>query len=164
MGDSLSSNPERTAPRRQEGWRWKGGIRLYRSLQQEAGSLNIKRLPLIKENQIAQVKEFSPFLCMERCKSLGSLKSFLAYIFQLSGASILQFFHVLYPTPTPTPSSSVLTLQRGSSSRHCSFWVRLGVQKFTFGGPESLMTVTSLPTDIAGNTPFLSTISLKSWV
>ena len=30
----------------------------------------------------------------------------------------------------------------------------LGAQKFTFGGPESRMTVTSLFTDIAGNTPF----------
>ena len=157
MGDSISSNPEITAPRRQAGWKREGGIRSYRSLQQEAGSLNIKRLPLIKANRISQVKEFSPFLCMERCKSLGSLTSFLAYISQLSGASILQFFHILYPTPTP--SSSVLTLRSGRSSRHCSSWVPLGVQKFTFGGPESLMTVTFLPSDIAGNTPFLSTIS-----
>ena len=157
MGDSISSNPEITAPRRQAGWRCEGGIRLYRSLQQEAGSLNIKRLPLIKESHISQVKEFSPFLCMERCKSLGSLKSFLVYISQLSWASILQFFHILYPTPTP--SSSVLTLRSGRSSRHCFSWVPLGVQKFTFGGLESLMTVTFLPTDIAGNTPLLSTVS-----
>ena len=28
-------------------------------------------------------------------------------------------------------------------------------QEFTFGEPESLMTVTSLFTDMAGNTPFL---------
>ena len=42
-----------------------------------AGSQNVKRLSLIKENQISQIKEFSAFLCMERCKSLGSLKSFL---------------------------------------------------------------------------------------
>ena len=34
---------------------------------------------IVKENQIFQVKEFSAFLCMERCKSLGSLKSFLSY-------------------------------------------------------------------------------------
>ena len=120
----MSSNPERTAPRRQEGWRWEGGIRLYRSLQQEAGSLNTKRLPLIKENQISQVKEFSPFLCMERCKSLGSLKSFLAYISQLSGASILQASHILYPTPIPR--ASVFILWSGSSNRHCSSWVPLG--------------------------------------
>ena len=60
-------------------------------LQQRAGSWNIKRLLLIKENQISQVKEFSAFLCMRRCKSLGSLKSFLCYAPQLSGASILCF-------------------------------------------------------------------------
>ena len=38
---------------------------------------NIKRLLLIKENQVSQVKEVSAFLCMGRHKSLGSLKSFL---------------------------------------------------------------------------------------
>ena len=36
-GDSISSHPERTALRR-----WAAGVRLYRSLQQGAGSLNIK--------------------------------------------------------------------------------------------------------------------------
>ena len=46
-------------------------------LQQRLGSRNIKRLLLIKENQISQVKEVSAFLCMGRCKSLDSLKSFL---------------------------------------------------------------------------------------
>ena len=33
----------------------------------------------MKESQIFQVKEFSPFLCMGRCKSLDSGKSFLSY-------------------------------------------------------------------------------------
>ena len=51
----------------------------------------IKRLLLTKENQTSQVKEFSAFLCMGRCKSLDSLKSFLWYAPQLSGASILCF-------------------------------------------------------------------------
>ena len=46
-------------------------------LQQRPGSSNFKRLLLIKENQTSQVKEFSTFLCMGICKSLGSLKSFL---------------------------------------------------------------------------------------
>ena len=36
-------------------------FKLYRSLQQWIGSLNIKRLLLIKENQIFQVEEFSVF-------------------------------------------------------------------------------------------------------
>ena len=33
-----------------------------------------------RENQISQVKEFSTLLCMGRCKSLGSLKSFFPCI------------------------------------------------------------------------------------
>ena len=43
----------------------------------------------MKGSQISQVKEFSTFLFMGRCKSLGSLKSFLAYASQLSGTSFL---------------------------------------------------------------------------
>ena len=46
-------------------------------LQQRQGSRNIKRLLLLKENQISQVNEFSPFLRMGKCKNLGSLESFL---------------------------------------------------------------------------------------
>ena len=46
-------------------------------LQQRAGTVNIERLLLIKENQISQVKEFSAFLCMGRRKSLGPLRSVL---------------------------------------------------------------------------------------
>lgn len=41
------------------------------------GSQNIRTLLLIKENQISQVNEFSTFLRMGICKSLGSSKSFL---------------------------------------------------------------------------------------
>ena len=44
-----------------------------------------------KEKQTSQVNEFSTFLCMGRCKSLGSLKSFLWYGPYLSWASILFF-------------------------------------------------------------------------
>ena len=46
-------------------------------LQLKPGSWNIKTSLLIKENQIPQVSEFTAFLCMGRCRSLGSLKSFL---------------------------------------------------------------------------------------
>ena len=56
----------------------RAGTTGYREvLQRRVGSLNSKKLLLIKENQITQVKEFSAFLCMGRWKSLGSLKSFL---------------------------------------------------------------------------------------
>ena len=78
-GDGLSSNPERTAPRR---WGEEPGYREV--LLEMASSLNIKRLLFIKENQISQVKEFSNFLFMGRCKSLGSLKSFFWYASQIS--------------------------------------------------------------------------------
>ena len=55
--------------------RGKGGARIYRSfLQQRLGNRDIKRLLLMKENQVSQVNEFSAFLCMGRCWSLGSLK------------------------------------------------------------------------------------------
>ena len=81
---NISSNPERTIPRR-----WGGGVgaRLHRSLQEGAGRQDIKRLLLFKKNQISQVEEFSGFLCMRRCKRLGSLKLFLSHASQLSGAS-----------------------------------------------------------------------------
>ena len=48
-------------------------------LQQRPSSQTIKRLLWIKENQISQVNEFSPFLWLGRCKNLGSLKSFHWY-------------------------------------------------------------------------------------
>ena len=51
----------------------------------------IKRLLWIKENQTSPLKEFSTFLWMGRCKSLGSLKSLLWYAPQLSVAWILCF-------------------------------------------------------------------------
>ena len=58
----------------------------------KTGGQNIKkRLLLIKENQVSQVKEFRAFLCPGSCKNLGSLKSFIWCASQLSGASILYF-------------------------------------------------------------------------
>ena len=86
-GDSISSNPERTALRR-PGEDPSGYIEV---LPQRAGSLNWSLL--IKENQITQVMEFSASLCMGRCKSLNSLKSSLSFAFWPSEASILCFSH-----------------------------------------------------------------------
>ena len=45
-------------------------------LHQKQSAQNVKRLPLVKENQTSQVKELSTFLSLGRCESLGSLKSF----------------------------------------------------------------------------------------
>ena len=93
LGGSISSDSGRTAPRK-----W-GGARLQRISQQRAGPLNIKRWLLIKENQISQVKEFSNFLHIGRCKSLAA---------QPSGASILCFL--------------ILSLLRVYHWSGCSVW------------------------------------------
>ena len=86
LGDSISSDPERTVLRRQ------GEKPGYTEvLQQRTGSLSIKRRFLSKENQTSQGKEFNAFLCMGRYKSLGPLRSFLSYAPQLSQATILCF-------------------------------------------------------------------------
>ena len=88
LDDSFSSISGRTNLRRQG--EEPGYIEVF---QKEAGSLNFKRWLLVKENQITQVKEFSTLLCMGRCKSLGSLKSFLWYAPELSGP--VSCFHIL---------------------------------------------------------------------
>ena len=88
-GGSTSSEPKRSVPRRQS--EEPGYTEV---LQQTPVNLNIKKSLLVKESQISQVKEFSNFLCMRRCKSLGSLKSLLSHAPQQSGASIL-CFHIL---------------------------------------------------------------------
>ena len=80
LGHSLSDSSEGL-------FQWgKGGARVCRFLhnkqtnkQKTPGSWNIKTLLLIKENQTSPVNEFSPLLCMERCKNLDLLKSFLWY-------------------------------------------------------------------------------------
>ena len=52
--NSISGDLERAASEKE-----REGARLYTSLQQGAGNLNIKRLLLIKENQISYMKRFS---------------------------------------------------------------------------------------------------------
>lgn len=87
-----------------------------------------------------------------RCRSLGSLKSFLSYASQPSGARILCFSH-----------PEILRAHRREwlqpvGARLQLFFSSLGApraQEFAFGGLGSLMTVTSLFTDVPGDTPFL---------
>ena len=86
------SSPERAALRK-----WVEEPSYKEVLQKRAGSLNIRRLSLMKEIQIFQVEEFSAFLCMGRYKSLVSLKLFLSNAFQLSWASVLHFFTTWAP-------------------------------------------------------------------
>ena len=77
---------------------------------------------------------------MGRCKSLGSLKSFL-----LCASEIW-----LFTSSVPCPLWGGAADQWMTESKHCSSWA----QKFTPGGLVSLMAVTSLFIDMEGNTPF----------
>ena len=113
LGHSISDNAEKLL------WRGKGGDRMYRSFcNKRPGSQTIKRLLLIKENQPSQFQEFSTFLCMGRCKSLGSLTSFLWYAAQLSEASILFFL--------------ILSLLRVHCRVGCSSWLLDGGHPVSF--------------------------------
>lgn len=70
--DNISNNPEpNPALKRKEDAR---NIGVFAT---KSGSQNIEIVLLIKENQVAKVKEFSAFLCIGRCKSLDLSKSFL---------------------------------------------------------------------------------------
>ena len=63
-----------------------------------------------------------------------------------------------YAADQATSYTSVLTIGSGCSLQVLfSFLGALRAQKFTFGRPESPITVTSLFTDTAGKTPFLNT-------
>ena len=140
LGENISSDPEKTAPRRL------GEEPDYiEILQQRVGSLNIERLLLIKGNQISQVKEFSTFLYMGRCKSLGSVKLFFTYASQLSGASML------HPEFLRAQSRGWLQSDGCQITGAFPSWVPLGT-----GGLESLKTASSLFINMAGNLPHLS--------
>ena len=71
LGGSISSNPERTALRR------RGGRPGYiEVLQRRAGSQEHQEI-IANFGYLVFFKEFSAFLWMGKCKSLGSLNSFL---------------------------------------------------------------------------------------
>ena len=108
----------------------------------------------MKENQISQVKEFSAFPCKGRCKSLGPLKLLLSYASQLSEASIPRFSHPEFLSA----HSREWVQPRGCQINQVfsSILTALRAQEFTMGMLESPMTVTSLLTNMAGNTPFLT--------
>ena len=88
---------------------------------------DIQRSLLIRENQTSQVEEFSAFLCVGRCKSLGSMKSFFWYTPQLSRASIL-FFSNLNPLRVQRlvawwPQHPLFTDAAGDILHpHCIYW------------------------------------------
>ena len=93
---------------------------------------------------------------MGRCKSLGSLKSlpFLSYASQLSGNSILCFSY---------PEFLRAHHRKWLQPNGCwlqGFFSFLSVLRAHIERLQSLITVTSLFTDMAGNTPFLKGVSL----
>ena len=113
LGGNISSNPERTIPRR-----WGGGVgaRLHRSLQEGAGRQNIKRLLLFKKNQISEVEEFSGFMYVKMQESgLTEIIPFIC-ISAIWGqpASCDLIFHIL---------SSSLTVESGGSLRATAWQV-----------------------------------------
>ena len=63
----------------------KGGARLYRSFATKGRESERQTINANYRRRITEVKAFSTFLCMRRCKSLGSLKSFPWYAPQLWG-------------------------------------------------------------------------------
>ena len=63
----------------------KGGARLYRSFETKGRESEGQIINANYRRRITEVKAFSTFLCMRRCKSLGSLKSFPWYAPQLWG-------------------------------------------------------------------------------
>ena len=128
------------------GWGW-GRSQVIQKLAAGASSLNIKRWLWI--NQVSQVKEFSlAFLHMGRSQSLGLLNWFLSFASHYLGPAYCDFIiHIL---------NSLLTTGSESSRHQQGCWVAgssSGAQKFTSGGPESRMAVTSLFIDTGGNSP-----------
>ena len=89
LGVSISSRLERTALRR---WGEESG---YVGVCNKGQVVWTSKLfGGIKENQLPQVKEFSTFLYMGRCKGLGSLKSVLfIYISAIWGPVSCNFSH-----------------------------------------------------------------------
>ena len=92
---------------------------------------NAKSWLLFKENQIPQVKEFSTFLCMGRCKVWAHWK----HAFDMC---------LIYLGPV-SYSFNILSFLRLTSSH---------------GGLESLITMTSLWTDMSRTIPLLTVSAL----
>ena len=108
----------------------------------------------VRENQIPQVNEFSTFLCMGRCKSLGSLKSFLSCAPQLSGASVLRF-HTWVPQCSPWGVAAVWSVPDNGYS--FPSWVLLGLRNSHLEGWHWRWLWHACSLLMAGYTSFLRT-------
>ena len=86
QGDGISSDPERNVPR--------GGGRcqiIQKFAIKGRQSEHQKYFCELKKTRYLRLRNLALFYVWGRCKSLGSLKSFLSYASQLPGASILCF-------------------------------------------------------------------------
>ena len=102
-----------------------GGVRLHRSLQQRTGSLNIRSILWIKENQISQVKELALFCVWGYARVWAHWNHFFhMHLSYLGPASCV--LHIL--------SSSVLivgssySLMAASLHKYSSSWMLLGLR------------------------------------
>ena len=82
------------------------------------------------EALISQVKHFSTFICMGRCKSLDSLKSFLSYALHLPWVSIPCFSH---PEPPWGSPQGVVEPWLLLDNRYSPSWVCLGLTSSYWG-------------------------------
>ena len=127
-GGSISSDTGRELFR--GGGEGGGGVRLYRSLQKGAGSLNIKIVLLIKEKQISQVKELRAFLCMGGWKVWAYWNlSFHMHLNYLGPESCIF-------SNSPTPQLLGAHCQRGCAwwlldSRLCFSWMPFSSVQFS---------------------------------
>ena len=117
LGVSISGSLERTALRR---WGEESG---YAEVCNKGQVVWTSKLFLgMKQNQLPQVKEFSTFLYMGRCKSLGSLKSLLFIYISAIWGQYPAVFHILSSSGLSVGSGS--SLMAAGSHRHSSTsWV-----------------------------------------
>ena len=107
------------------GWGWGEGESGYLEVCNKGQVIWTWKVFLwIKENQISQVKKFSTFLCVGRCKSLSSLKSFLS-------CASKSFFQSKFLSAYCREYCSLMAAR---SQVLFSFLSALRAQKSTFGG------------------------------
>ena len=128
-------------------------------LQQRAGSLNVKRLLLIKENRIFQVKEFSTFLCMGRCKSPARAHWNLSFDMHPSYLGPVSCVFTSWVSSSCTLGSGCSLMTGRWQVFFVSFLSSLGAHRH--GCLQLLMTVTSCA-DWYGRQYFISHLYLAS--
>ena len=154
-GDSISNNPERTAPRR---WGQVGGAESQVTQKFETKGRQSEHQKVFlwsKENQVFGTFPFS----MYGKRQESGLTGIIPFVcISAIWANIPCFSSVL------TVGSGCSLMAARSQVLFC-FLVPLRAQKFTFGGSKLLMTVTSLFTGMAGILHFSTYMGKdKEWI